>query len=75
MDNRLIFLYCGMTELRGRMREGCAGGGKPGASRGGGKEEKPLTGSEAVMRSEGRVAKHPGRVPRKAAIAHAAPVP
>ena len=41
MDNRLKFLYCGMTELRGRIREACAGGGVPGASAGGARLEKP----------------------------------
>ena len=41
MDNRRRFLYCGMTELRGRMRVRRAGGGKPGASAGGSGEEKP----------------------------------
>ena len=33
MDNRLIFLYCGMTELWGHVRKAEAGNGKPGASR------------------------------------------
>ena len=41
MDNRLTFLYCGMTELRGRIRKACAGNGKPGASAGGARLEKP----------------------------------
>ena len=43
MDNRLRFLYCGMTELRGRIGVAWAGNGKPGASAGGGGEEKPPT--------------------------------
>ena len=32
MDNRLIFLYCSMTELWGHVRRAGAGNGKPGAS-------------------------------------------
>ena len=75
MDNRLRFLYCTVTELRGRMREGWAGDGKPGASRRGGGEANPPTKPKAVTRSEREVAKHLGRVPRKAAIVYCAPVP
>ena len=41
MDNRLRFLYCSMTELWGRMRGACDGSGKPGASGGGARLEKP----------------------------------
>ncbi len=33
MDNRLIFLYCSMTELWGRMWEAWAGNGNTGASK------------------------------------------
>ena len=36
---------------------------------------KPAARSEGVTRSELRVAKHAGHVPRKAAIVYAAPVP
>ena len=32
MDDRLIFLYCDMTELWGHARKAEAGNGKPGAS-------------------------------------------
>ena len=32
MDNRLIFLYCSMTELWGHVRRAGAGNGKPGTS-------------------------------------------
>ena len=34
MDDRLIFLYCDMTELWGHARKAEAGNGKPGASGG-----------------------------------------
>ena len=52
MDNRLRFLYYSITELWGRMREGWAGNGKPGASTGGNREENPPAGPNGVMRSE-----------------------
>ena len=75
MDNRLKFLYCMQAELRGRMRGGCAGKGKTGASARGGGPEKPSSGTRRRDAERKRVAKHPERVPRKAAIALHAPVP
>ena len=41
MENRGRFLYCCMTELRGRMWKAGAGKGKTGTSEGGGVQEKP----------------------------------
>ena len=52
MDNRLRFLYYSITELRGRMFEGCAGNGKPGASTGGCREANPPAQPNGVTRSE-----------------------
>ena len=52
MDNRLIFLYCRITELWGRMGEERAGRGKPGASAGGVREANPPEEAGGVMRSE-----------------------
>ena len=59
MDDRWRFLYCCMAEHAGTRARGVAGVGKPGAA----------------GRSEITVAKHARRAPRKAAMAHAAPVP
>jgi len=41
MENRWKFLYCGITELWGRMSEAGAGKGKTGASTGAVREAKP----------------------------------
>ena len=58
MDNRLIFLYCIMTELWGRMCKAWAGTGKTGASAGGIGEAnppvKPVALSGAKRSSEAR---------------------
>ncbi len=75
MDNRLRFLYRMETELRGRGGEVQAGKGKPGASAGGGMQEKPHAGAGGATRSEEEVAKSMDPPPRKAAMALHAPVP
>ena len=41
MDNRWRFLYCGVTELWGHVREAGAGNGKPGAREVPERKEKP----------------------------------
>ena len=52
MGNRLRFLYCFMTELRGRTEEARAGSGKPGASGEGEGRGKTALQSGDVKRSE-----------------------
>ena len=52
MDNRLRFLYCSVTELRGHGGEAGAGDGEPGASGAGEGQENPSLQSETVTRSE-----------------------
>ena len=51
MDNRWRFLYCFMTELRGRMKGARAGKGKTGASAAGGGQGRPSSGAEGAKRS------------------------
>ena len=75
MDSRWRFLHRDATELRGRMGEARPGNGKPGASARGAALEKPRGAPEGVTPSERRVAKRVNPVPRKAAMAHVAPVP
>ena len=75
MDNRWRILYCFMTELRGRMRKAGAGKGKTGTSGGGARKENPPRRSRSRDVERKEVAKPAGRVPRKAAMAHKAPVP
>ena len=63
MDNRWRFLYCFMTELRGRMEEARAGKGKTGASEAGeGKANPPfnpkaLSGAKRSSEARGLCAK------------------
>ena len=75
MDNRLIFLYCSMTELWGHVRRAGAGNGKTGTSEVGDMQENPHIRPEDVTWSELKVAKHASQPPRKAAIALYVPVP
>ena len=75
MDNRLRFLYCRMTELRGRSRWARAWRGDTGASAAGAMQENPHGGARWREADRKGVGKRAGRLPRKAAMAHAAPVP
>ena len=75
MDNRLIFLYCSMTELWGHVRRAGAGNGKPGTS------EVPVMVGKSAMAMGRRdverrlVAKPVSHASRKAAIVYIVPVP
>ena len=75
MDNRLIFLYCSVTELWGRIDKVWAGNGKPGASRRGAGKGKPSSATQGCDAERKKVAKHMECVPRKAAIVYTVPVP
>ena len=75
MDNRWRFLYCRMTELRGRTEEVWAGKGKTGASAAGEGKANPPFISRGRDAERNKVAKHTEAVPRKAAMVHGAPVP
>ena len=75
MDNRLRFLYCCMAELWGHRWRAQTGNGKTGASEVGVRLANPPYRPEDVMHSELKVAKCVSQLSRKAAIAHAVPVP
>lgn len=75
MDNRQKFLYHAMTELWGRRRRGTARGRRTRGKRRRRAQGKTGAQAKGVRRSEERVAKRAGRLPRKAAMAHGMPVP
>ena len=75
MDNRLIFLYCSITELWGHVRRAGAGDGLSRYKRGRSHVGKSAWQSEDVMWTELSVGKYVSHVPGKAAIVHTAPVP
>ena len=75
MENRWKFLYCGITELWGRMSEAGAGKGKTGASTGGERQSNPPYKPEVRSGANIRVAKNAEWLSGKAAIVYIEPVP
>ena len=53
MDNRLRFLYCGMSELWGRMCKARAGNGKTRTSAGAARKENPPGNARALRGPKG----------------------
>ena len=75
MDNRLIFLYCSITELWGHVRRAGAGNGKSGTSEVVAQQANPLCIRRSRDVERNLVAKPVSHASRKAAIVYTVPVP